>query len=398
MKKNILTTIIFATAVIFTGCSKNELLESTADGSRSSNLDIAIATFKPDKFAENIENYMNGKVSGYGYAIYHEGAVYYRNKGGGGWARRPVDAPAREHGAFERQDIASSTKFITALATVAVLEKYNMSLSEPVYHYLPFSWKPSETFKKLTFERLLAHRTGLIKYGGEWNQLKQTVEGPMNITDFNNNTRVYNNVNYALMAVILPYVVAKKSNLVDLNALKLLETFPDLIYDAIGARYTTIARTYIFKPGGLNYWMAVSFRPWNNYGPIDPETASKGYATANGNEKGTTNGIYSRNGGAGGLYISAAEFARVQSAAATGKIISAAGYQYMKDKLLGFDAVVNGKRGKYYWKNGGANHRETMIFDFGKTQVAVFANSSTSEIGNKSSILVNAFENAWTAN
>jgi hypothetical protein len=70
----------------------------------------------------------------------------------------------------------------------------------------------------------------------------------------------------------------------------------------------------------------------------------------------------------------------------------------MKDKLLGFDAVVNGKRGKYYWKNGGANHRETMIFDFGKTQVAVFANSSTSEIGNKSSILVNAYETAWTAN
>jgi hypothetical protein len=39
-----------------------------------------------------------------------------------------------------------------------------------------------------------------------------------------------------------------------------------------------------------------------------------------------------------------------------------------------------------------------MIFDFGKTQVAVFATSGTSEIGNKTSVLVNAYESAWIAN
>jgi CubicO group peptidase (beta-lactamase class C family) len=404
MKKNILQTAILSVvtgaAVILSGCSKNNMLEQSARDSRSANSigDLATVAFSVDKFAQNIENYMNGKVSGYGYTIFHEGAIYYRGDGGGGWARRPVDAPAVEHGAQQRQDIASSTKFITALATIALLDKYHMSLSEPVYKYLPSNWVPSETFKELTFERLLAHRTGLIKYGGEWNELKATVEGPMNLIEFYNNTRTYNNVNFALMAVILPYVAAKKEFINDYNYLKLIENNTEMIYDAIGARYTGIARTYVFKPAGLTYWSSVSFRPWNNYGPIDPETASKGYATANGSEKGTTNGIHSRNGGAGGLYISTAEFGKVQTAAANGKIVSATRYQYMKDKLLGLDGVVNGARGKYYWKNGGANNRETMIFDFGKTQVAVFANSSTSEIGNKPSILVNAYETAWTAN
>jgi len=143
------------------------------------------------------------------------------------------------------------------------------------------------------------------------------------------------------------------------------------------------------------YWNVATFCPWNNNGIINPESGSKGYTTANGNEPGTTNGDSRRNGGAGGLYISTAEFGRIQNSAAQGLIVSSAGYQVMKSKLLGFDAVVSGKYGKYYWKNGGANNRETMIFDFGKTQVAVFATSGTSEIGNKSSILVGAYESAW---
>lgn len=388
-------TILFATS-----CKKENVQpdpQVSLENAKSAIGDLAILQFDVDKFAGNIEAYMDGKVAGYGYTIFHEGNIYYRGNGGGGWLRRPVDAPSVLHSAQQRQDIASSTKFVTALATIALLEKYDMSLGEAVYKYLPTNWKPSESFKELTFERLLSHRTGLIKYGGDWEELKKTVEGPMKEDEFENKTRVYNNVNFALLAVMLPYVAAKKEFPSDYNVLKSLENKPDQLYDALGSRYVGIVRVNVFKPAGMTQWSVATFAPWNNNGPISPESASKGYATANGSEAGFNNGDYRRNGGAGGLYISTTEFGQIQRRAAQGLIVSAGGYQKMKDALLGFDAVVNGKFGKYYWKNGGANYRETMIFDFGKTQVAVFANSNTSEIGNKPSILVGAYESAWVA-
>lgn len=403
MKTSLFSFIMFGLAAgttLFTAsCQKDNLqpdaLVSADDAKKAAIGDLAILQFDVDKFAGNIEAYMDGKVAGYGYAIQHEGKMYFRSKGGGGWLRRPIDEPSVQHSAQQRQDIASSTKFVTALTTIALLAKYKMSLNEPVYTYLPSNWKPSATFKLLTFERLLAHTTGLNNYGGEWEGLKLAVEGPMQESEFADSIRDYDNINYALLAVILPYVSAKKEYPTDAFILKSLEGNTAQLYDALGARYVGLVRMNVFKPAGLTNWSVVNFCPWNSNGVISAANGSKGYATANGGEAGTNNGDYRRNGGAGGLYISAGEFSQIQRSAAQGLIVSSTSYKAMKDKLLGFDAVVNGTYGKYYWKNGGANFRETIIFDFGKTQVAVFANSNTSDIGNNRSILVGAYESAW---
>ncbi|GAB2767519.1 hypothetical protein GCM10027275_07390 [Rhabdobacter roseus] len=396
-------SLLFGASLVGTSCKNDDIFPETSQSEANNHSsartidNLAVVQFNVDKFAENIETYMNGKVAGYGYTIMHEGQIYYRGKGGGGWARRAVDGTPVEHSAQQRQDIASSTKFATALATVALLEKYKLSLQEPVYLYLPTNWKPSENFKKLTFERLLSHRTGLINYNGDWNNMKKSVEGEMKLDEFLKNTRTYNNINYSLLGVILPYLIAKKEFPADYAALKKLEDKPTEIYPATGIRFTGLMRKYVFQPAGIQNWSVVDFGVWNNNGPMAAEQGSRGYATANGNETGLVNGDYRRNGAPGGLYISPTEFAQIQRRAAEGKIVSATNYQVMKDKLLGFDGTFNGSRGKYYWKNGGANHRATMIFDFGKTQVAVFANSSTSEISSKASILINAYESAWIA-
>lgn len=395
--KSIVFSVLTSTVLLSSSCKKENQVAPSLDAQTVAGIgDIVSAQFDPEKFAEGIEAYMNGKVAGYGYTIAYDGKLFYKGVGGGGWARKAVDAPATKHGANVRQGIASSTKFITALTTVATLEKCGVKLTDKVYPYLPTNWKPTNEFKQITFEQLLCHRTGLINYGEEIADLKKTVEGGVNLQRFNDSAYFYDNVNYWMPIILLPYVYAKKFSPADYTYLKSIQNNSEALYKALGSRYISMARVYIFKPSGLLHWQAVDWCTWNNLGPINPALGTLGYTTVNGQEKGTQKGDNRSNGGAGGLYISASEFARIQRATAKGEIISLANYKAMKDKLLGFDGAYQGKRGKYSWKNGGANNHETIIFDFGPVQVAVFANSRASEFGNDRSIISNAYDKAWT--
>jgi hypothetical protein len=169
------------------------------------------------------------------------------------------------------------------------------------------------------------------------------------------------------MAVLLAYIDIKKNNTLTTSELVKLESGTDNWYTdgQVGARFRGLVRLHVFKPAGLQYWSVMDYTSWNNNGVINPEMGTKGYPSVNGNEPGIAKTDLRLNGGSGGLYISANEFGHIQTAAANGKIVSDANYEVMKSKRLGFDGVVNGSRGKYYWKNGGANNHETMIFDMG---------------------------------
>ncbi|SIO01608.1 serine hydrolase [Chitinophaga niabensis] len=391
--RNILLAIV---AVAALSCKKedikvkadNKLADLPLGGNPVPELDVT-------QFAKNIENYLNTRVSGYGYTISHNGTIFYLDNGGGGWARKQSDPPAKAHGATVRQGTASVTKYITALTTVATLEKYNISLDEKLYKYLPTNWKPSGLFKMLSFKNLLAHETGLINYGREFSDLKLTVEGPVQIGELIDSTRDYDNINYDLAAIIIPYVSAKHGFPADYQVLKGLEKNPNELYKQLASRFIGQARVYVFKPAGINQWQVMDWYTWDNNGIIDASQGTLGYTTVYGNEKGSEKGDSRPNGGAGGLYCSAFEMAKIQLAAAQGKIVSAANYKRMREQRLGFDGIYPGKHGKYYWKNGGANRHETIVADFGPTQVAVFTNSRTSDIGNGLDVLGKAYDDAW---
>jgi len=398
--KIVTLSFVLGMSLFTTSCKNNDVMPETNfaetgnhSATRSGN--FAILQFDGEKFGKAIETYMNGKVAGYGYNVMHDGVLVAG--GGGGWARKQFESNPVKHSYQQRQGIASSTKFVTALATVAMLEKYNIPLSAYVYLYLPVSWKPSETFKKITFERLLAHRTGLINNGGTWEELKKTVEGPIQQNEFDDNIRDYDNINYALLGVVLPYVVIKKTQSLTNQQLFALESLSGSWYSTsgLGFQFRNIVRNFVFKPAGLQYWNIMDYAVWNNYGLMNAELGTKGYPSANGTEPGLLKGDTRINGGAGGLYISPNEFGQIQLAAAQGKIVTDEIYEEMKTKRLGFDGIVNGARGKYYWKNGGASNHETMIFDMGRTQICVFANSGTSQIGNDATIIANAYDSAW---
>lgn len=396
--KKVAFSIVACAALFSTSCKKENILEEKvqADG-KVAGLDLGTNDPQLDvaKFAKGIETYLNGRVAGYGYTIFHKGELFFLGNGGGGWARKKSDPPAIAHNAYEKQGAASVTKFVTALAIVAALEKYDLSLDEKLYKYLPTNWKPSAEFKKLSFKRLLAHETGLIKNGGEFSEYKLTVEGPIKQAEFKDSLRVYNNINYGLAAILLPYISARNGFPQDNAVLKGLENNPKELYKQLGIRFINQTRLFVFKPAQLIEWQYMNWCVWSGYGVRDASEGTLGYTTVNGLEKGSEKEDLRENGGAGGLYLSPWAMAMIQVYAADGKIVSKTNYKRMKEQRLGFDGIYYGDHGKYYWKNGGANRHETIIADFGPTQVAVFTNSQTSDIGNGLGVLGAAYDAAW---
>jgi len=399
-RMNFFNGLALATSLLLasSSCSKMEELQpETNSATHSARLaglgDIGVPVFDGAKFGKSIEAYMDGKVAGYGYTVFHDGKLVAGS--GNGWARKSFESNPTKHSDQQRQDIASASKFVTALATVALLEKHKISLKSPVYYYLPVTWKPSVEFKKITFERLLAHQTGLINYKTGWPGWKKTVE-ELNV---DNKVGGYNNVHYSLMAVILTYIDVQKTNTFTDKQLASLESGNENWYTdgTVGQRFRSLVRLHVFKAAGLQHWSIMDYTSWNNNGVISPLQGNMGYPSVSGNEPGIAKTDLRINGGSGGLYISANEFGRIQDAAAHGEIVSDTNYEIMKTSRLGFDGVVNGARGKYYWKNGGANNNETMIFDMGRTQICVFANSTQSDISTSPSIIANAYDSAWGA-
>jgi hypothetical protein len=391
-------TIIAGAALFSTSCKKENILDEKvkADGTLAKIGDESAFELDGIKFSTKIETYMAGKVAGYGYAIYHDRKLFSYADGGGGWARKKQDAPTRLYNMHTRQGIANATKFVTALATIAILEKYGLKLNEKIYKYLPSNWKPCKEFKELTFERLLAHRTGLINYGENFSDYRKTVEDGVQLNEFYTNGRDYDNINYGLVTILLPYVVAKNTPLGPQSViLKSLEKYPNELYKFLGSNFINIVRQNVFKPGGIEHWDVMDYCVWDNSGPIPASQGTLGYPSLKGPEKGTEKEDERKNGGASGLYISPLEFGRIQFEATQGDIVSKEGYKSMRDLLLGFDGAANGKYGRYTWKNGSAKNQEAMIIDFGRTQVVVFANSTPSLIGDDPHILINAYETSW---
>ncbi|WP_031527402.1 hypothetical protein [Dyadobacter crusticola] len=390
MKNHFFKAITFGfvlmSGVLSTSCREDELLseqpttEKMADSTRAAKFAVP-TTLDHVEFARKIEDYMEPLVAGFGYTIYNDGVEYYGTNGGDGWARKKVDSPLLFHGAIIEQEISKVTQYVTAVAVIRALEKHGLSLGSVVWPYLPKYWKPSAQFKTLTFERLLAHRTGLINYN-EIGKLSLTVSGKVNEAIYSSKSMQNNDVNYLLLGIILPYIEAKKlaqqgnsSKLAKLDQM-------DNNFVEYGAQFRAFVRTNVFAAAKLSNANVIDWQVWNENGVVSPSLGTKGYPTKNGDEPGTTKAVRITNCGVTGLYMSADQFAKLQSAVAQFRIISFDNINKMKSNLLGFDGSVAGNKGKYYWKKGEEGNCEAMIVDFGKVQVAVFATSTHSEITN----------------
>lgn len=370
--------------------------------------DISNGGFDPALFAQKIEARLTGKVPGFGYRIIVNGQ-HYMNTGGGGKARYAIDAPELAYTANTRQDIASSSKFVTALTVLRILERNDKNANELIWPYLPTYFKPTEDFKKLRFIDLLSHTSGIVNYSnadtqnGELNDMQDAVENGIQLAEFTNQTYDYENMNYALCRLLVPYMVGKLEQPDCLKQLYALENS----YAELNTMQATIFRAYIrsvvMKAAQLPNWNSVDLQNWG----VPANQYTLYYPGNNTTIAGNTDPSNFLSSGPGGLVISAHELAQVVAATRAGMIVSASTLTLMKTgknkNQLGFDDAIAGTHGVYYHKNGGNGNISSVLMDFqGNTgnegavnvQLVITANMGGSEAGSPS-VWAKLFDESW---
>jgi CubicO group peptidase (beta-lactamase class C family) len=345
------------------------------------------STLNLDEFAANLHAAHKGKCVGYGFAVYKDGKLV--RDGGSGMARVASDAPARSFDSSTRVDIASCSKLLTAITVLHELERRNMKVTEPIHKHLPKSWPVHESIRSITFEELLAHKSGLKKVGEASKEagkasdfmkavLKAGVSDPKKAYN-------YENVNYTLCRILVPY-------LRDRAAFEKLEDEPVKFDKAVADCFADLVRKDVFKPAGLSD--AISLFTWDAT-PQKPETLFYDFADPKNGARNKDNTIDS---GAGGWWMNARELAAVCSALERFKLVSNHAVLVMRLKQLGL-YQVKGKYGTYYWHNGSGSGNVTaksnfMTFPDG-VQVAVVTNSGNNGFADsQKDLIVKAYEDA----
>jgi CubicO group peptidase (beta-lactamase class C family) len=362
--------------VLFTACEKKEL--GVASNS----------TFSLDKFEQNIKNTYGPQTTGYSYAISQfDKVVRY---GAGGNARLAADG-LLAYTPETRQDLYSVTKFVTAVAVCKVLQGQNKTLLEKVVNYLPTNWKVHASYDDLTFEQLLSHKSGFSMEERSFDSLKKM----MTIAQ-GDQTKNYNNANYALCRILLPYMYYGKNNYIYDELQGLTET-------STATDFRTLIRELVLLPADLEYWDKADFKDWHHVA-LSPSKYTRYYMWSNPNLPSGGNSDDVLISGSRGLTLSSYEVAQILTAYERKLLVNETWMNNMKTKLCGFDGGSNGEHGTYYWKNGGwenknATGAETIIMIFPNgVRVSVNANSNRFEddsFVSKASNMVNAFDDAW---
>lgn len=215
------------------------------------------ATGDVSRLAESLHTQLEGEVVGYSFAIGKDASI----KGAGGFARTPADGASFEFEPETPMIVASVSKWITAIATMAVLQDASLSIHEPIGPYFPGDWQVSPSVAEITFAELMSHKSGIRAFGngpGAYGDLRdfftQTVEPgaradcqrlgqPLPNAPIAPESRefCYSNLNYAILRVLLPKVADEP-----------------LLYDgkvpgqAFAEAYERLVRRRVFHPLGLD--------------------------------------------------------------------------------------------------------------------------------------------------
>lgn len=338
-----------------------------------------------DRFAQEIEQGLDGVVVGYGYAIAADGRVVRKGAGG---ARRVPQPDNRLTAPFSFtpttvNEVASTTKTVTAVAVMRELKRQQLSLDDKVDPYLPVEWERGPGMTTVTFRQLLAHG-GLTHPGGIcgsdfYGCLEEAVRLGMS------SPPGYNNIHYAVMRVILPFLhdqpgmrklFAEEPDEEARNE-AFSDAFRDQVVDMLASAGISADTEY---PPSRNLAWRYSWGtpPTNEYFPTNDE-------------------LHYLETGPGGLKMSAVEYAEFLAGFENGRFLSLPAAQELKDDRLGFDAnfVGTGEVGPLYTKTGGSGGgaSRSMIYP-GDVQVFITRNSTGNPAETSSTEMLGA---AWKA-
>lgn len=345
-----------------------------------------------NKMKQNMVDDLNGTVNGYAFVITKGNKS---RAGSGGWAKRPVDGGVAM-ATKTRSFIASSTKPITAIATLQLLAANNLTIASKIGPWLPNDWVKGPGINQLTFRDLLQHRTGFNQifkglsaskkqnWGNDWDGLKWVVKNGAQPGASSS----YKNANFALLRVIIPKLW-KASGAGDAD-------FTGVTKGNNGLLYVIYVTNHIFKPS--NVATGASCTAGEKYRP-----QAMGYDVSDPDETGTMSETSWPNcGGHAGLRLSARDLSRILVALRKGKLLSPPWRFAMDQFRLGWSQASNtNKKGrKDKWWHGGAwnkssnrGYRACIMKYKGDMEAALVINSKTSGKG-ACTVLKDAYNNA----
>jgi len=329
-----------------------------------------------DRLAENLKATYDNQCTGYEIAIFHDGKLFKELHGG--LARTSLDSPARNMSASDRLEIGSVSKTMNAICTLKVLASKGKTVDESIAAYLPKGWAKHATISGLKFRHLLSHTSGLEEFSvidpqdytpGKVNQGVKNVlaKGVVHPQTYN-----YNNMNYELLRVLVPY-------LVDPASMKAAEGDEKEHEKALADCFTNLVRQNVFEPAGIG--TKVYLKDWHPSG--NDYDLARYYNFGKPKEAGVAGEDRSLRPGRGGWKMTAQQVAQVIAALEAGYLLPAGQVQAMKEGKLGIFSGTS-ELGTFYGHNGKSHGGDKG----GRAQYLAFPNNI------QVALLINSFDNA----
>lgn len=359
--------------------------------------------FSLDQFEQNLIDYVHwggDQPVGWAYAITQNGQL--ARSGAFGNSVQEPDGTTVAMTVDSEVNIASVTKFYTAIAVLQLLEQQNLTIHALIEPFIPENWVVGPNMDHMTFAHLLRHESGLETGNTDFNNtlsyaaIKQAVEDGVGIPP--PDQRDYDNINFAIFRILIPSL---QNNIPNAP-----QTDLDSDTDTQQA-YTTYMQDNIFTPCGQ---FNVNF--------TEPTPAPRYYNVSDvaNNVSGTTYGDWDHISGGGGYYMSVIEMAAVNAFFQHSQVLlNNNAKNVIRDNYLGLDAYFDGDPrelyGEYYGKNGSISNNsdpsvaqgmlsQIQMFPINGVEVAVFVNSrnvtyKTGVDGFLRSSIKDAYNDAW---
>jgi CubicO group peptidase (beta-lactamase class C family) len=350
-----------------------------------------------DEFAAGIENDLDGRSIGYGYAIFQQGNFV---RGGGGGIAQP-GVPFDENTV---KDCHSLSKTITAAAMLQALSEGGVSLFAPMWLYLPKDIQdvipPGSQIFNVTFDNLLQHRSGFTtSMNTSWAQVKNQIQA-IGGTATPNSTYRYSNLNYALCRLVMAYVLNEP-------AMRSMEVAVAGHQDGgIGFLNTVTATVYsdyvqkkVFAPAGLG---TIHPRPVDATLPV----FARYYDFSNLSAASQFMPDHRLTVGSEGWALSARQYGQFISALFREKIITGGQLSILQANDRGMFARTGSNGTDTYYNHsgsitiGGVGGRSIWMAFPGDLQVVVQANSNNSDFEasgrNLAAVVREAYEDAYS--
>ncbi len=321
------------------------------------------------RFSANLDSQLQGKVVGY-VSIVGPRIVEY------GVASTDADPPSRKMSTDVPINVASVSKVLTTIAVLQSLARHHLSIESPIAPFLPPDWVQGPNVSSITFRQLLTHSAGFRDNGGNtsYEGLQQQIK--RGVLPANQQKPVYNNLNFAIFRVLLPYMEGFS------------DPGPDTRPQATADFYIGYMRQHVFQPVGVT---DADCKPSGDRAP------ARYYPFPPGNTRGIEAGDWTLLCGGGGWVLSASDlFKIVQSLIRNNVLLTKKQKKQMNDDCLGWDCSVTAQA-DYRGKDGallyGNVSEQTFIGIFkGKVGVVLLMNSHPPV--NISSVVLKAFKDA----